>query len=72
MTPSSGLDASYDIQTNLDTQDLLKSIAPVTLHGTDTSKVHIRKEWTNYELYAFVLERQTVMGINGHPVPSSI
>lgn len=76
MTHSSGPDASYDIQTNLDTQDFPESITPATLHGTDTSnslsKVHKRREWTAYELYAFVFERQTVMGTNGHPVPSSI
>lgn len=72
----SGPDASYDTQTNLDTQDFPESIVPATLHGTDAnknpSKVHTRREWTDYELYAFVLERQTVMGTNGHPVPSSI
>jgi len=76
MTRSSGPDAAYDIQTNRDTQDLPKSIAPVTIHDTDISRtpsqVHTRRKWTAYELYAFVLERQTLMGVNGHPMPTSI
>lgn len=77
MIHSHGPDASYgNIQASCDTQDLPNSIAPVTLHGTDISRtpsqVHTRREWTAYELYAFVLERQTLMGINGHPIPTSL
>jgi hypothetical protein len=55
------------------TQDPTKGIATGTFNGTrerrTPSEMHTRREWTDYDLYAFVKERQTLMGIHGDPVP---
>jgi hypothetical protein len=62
--------ASYD------PHDLPERTVTGIFNGTQEQEtprgMHTRREWTGYELYAFIKERQTLMGTDGDPVPTPL